>query len=96
MQLRALRDLIVIKEQDLEKFSKGGIALLGDDKETPATAAVLSVGPGLYDKRQKRLVPLNVKVGDEIIFVRNSGDLTKIDGEEFRIISVDSVIGILT
>lgn len=94
MKIKPLRDLIVILADDISNVSDGGIHLTSDIRDKPATATVVAVGPGLRD-RDDKLVPTGVEVGDEIIFVRDSGTEVKVDGVDYRIITPENLVGII-
>lgn len=92
MKLTPLHDRIVIKEDEAEEVSQGGIVLV--DQEKPATGTVIATGPGKY--AGTNFVPVTVKEGDKIVFTRNAGEIVELNGEDFRIIQDDFVIGIIT
>ncbi len=94
MNIRPLYDRIVVKRIEEQETVRGGIIIPDSAKEKPQEAEVVAVGHG---KRLEdgKLVPLEVKVGDRILFGKYSGSDIKIDGEEYLIMREDEVLGIL-
>lgn len=94
MKIRPLYDRVVIRRQDEETKTAGGIVLPGSAAEKPSRGEVLSVGNGrLLDNGEVR--PLEVKVGDKVVFSQYGGSIVKIDGEELLIMSESDILGIL-
>jgi chaperonin GroES len=95
MKIRPLYDRVVVKrlEDEVEKTS-GGIIIPDSAKEKPQKGEILAAGQG---KRLEdgKLVPLDVKVGDKILFGKYSGNEIKIDGEECLIMREDEILGVL-
>lgn len=97
LSLRPLGDRIVVKpfEKEGEKKLASGIIIPETvDKEKPVQGKVLAVGPGKYEEGKH--VPLQVKVGDTVLFSKYGYDDVKIDDEEFYIISESNVLGIVS
>ena len=94
MKFRPLHDRVVVKRIDAEEKSAGGIIIPDTAKEKPQQGEVVSVGPGGRDEAGK-LIPLDVKVGDRILFGKYSGSEIKIDGQEHLILREDEVLGVL-
>src|SRR6266446_9949669 len=94
MTIRPLYDRIVVKRIEEKQQMQGGLHIPDSAKEKPQEAEVMAVGKG---KRQEdgTLVPLDVKVGDRILFGKYSGNEIKVDGQELLIIREDEVLGIL-
>jgi chaperonin GroES len=94
MKIRPLYDRIVVKRLEEKEQMQGGLYIPDSAKEKPQEAEVVSVGKG---KRLEdgKLVPLDVAVGDRILFGKYSGSDIKIDGEEYLIMREDEVLGIL-
>jgi chaperonin GroES len=96
MKIRPLYDRIVVKRvgEDGEEKSAGGIIIPDSAKEKPQEGEVVAVGKG---KRLEdgKVVPLDVQVGDRILFGKYSGSEIKLDGNEFMIMREDEVLGIL-
>ncbi|MCR4431314.1 MAG: co-chaperone GroES [Tepidanaerobacteraceae bacterium] len=93
MNIKPLGDRIVIKVLEKEEKTKGGIVLPDTAKEKPQKGEVLAVGSGEIIDGQK--VPLEVKVGDKIIFSKYAGTEVKIDDEEYLILRQSDVLAIL-
>lgn len=94
MKLKPLGDRIVVKVLSREEKTKGGIVLPDTAKEKPTEGEVIAVGTGkILDNGQKQ--PVEVKVGDKIIFSKYAGTEVKIDGEEVVIFSERDVLAII-
>lgn len=94
MKFRPLHDRIVIRRLEGEERTKGGIIIPDTAKEKPQEGEVVAVGPGARDEAGK-IQPLDVKVGDRIIFGKWSGTEVKIDGEELLIMKESDIMGVL-
>ena len=94
MKFRPLHDRIVVKRVDAEEKTKGGIIIPDTAKEKPQEGEVIAVGPGARDESGK-LIPLDVKVGDRILFGKWSGTDIKLDGEELLIMKESDVMGVV-
>jgi len=94
MKIRPLHDRVLVKRLEEEAKSKGGIIIPDTAKEKPIEGKIIAVGDGkVLDDGKK--VPLNVKVGDRVIFSKYAGTEIKIDGEEYTIMREDDILGIL-
>jgi chaperonin GroES len=95
MKIRPLYDRIVTKRIDEQETIRGGIIIPDSAKEKPQEAEVIAVGHG---KRLENgeLVPLDVKVGDRILFGKYTGNEIRVDGEEYIIMREEDVLGILS
>ena len=94
MTFRPLHDRIVVRRIDADEKSAGGIIIPDTAKEKPMEGEVVAVGPGARDEAGK-LVPLDVKVGDRILFGKWSGTEIRLDGEDLLIMKEADVLGIL-
>ena len=94
MKFRPLHDRVVIRRAESDIKSKGGIIIPDTAKEKPQEGEVIAVGPGSRDESGK-LVPLDVKAGDLILFGKWSGSEVKIDGEDFLIMKEADILGIV-
>src|SRR3954469_2141043 len=94
MKFRPLHDRVVIRRAEGELKSKGGIIIPDTAKEKPQEGEVIAVGPGARDESGK-LVPLDVKLGDLILFGKWSGTEVKIDGEDLLIMKESDIMGIV-
>jgi chaperonin GroES len=94
MNVRPLRDRILVKRLEEEEQRVGGIIIPDTAKEKPQQGKVVAVGTGRVTDEGK-VLPLDVKAGDRILFGKYSGTEIKLDGEEFLIVKEDEVLGIL-
>ena len=94
MKFRPLHDRVVVKRIDAEEKSAGGIIIPDTAKEKPQEGEVIAVGPGARDESGK-LVPLDVKAGDRVLFGKWSGTEVKIDGEDLLIMKESDVMGVI-
>ncbi|OFW09507.1 MAG: co-chaperone GroES [Acidobacteria bacterium RIFCSPLOWO2_12_FULL_59_11] len=95
MKIRPLHDRVVVKRLEEKEVVRGGILIPDTAKEKPQEGEVLAVGNGkILDNGTK--VPMDVKVGDRILFGKYSGSEIKIDGEEYLIMREDDVLAIFT
>ena len=94
MKFRPLHDRVVVKRVEGEEKTKGGIIIPDSAKEKPQEGEVVAVGPGARDESGK-LVPLDVKSGDRILFGKWSGTEVKIDGEDLLIMKESDIMGIV-
>ena len=93
MKIRPLQDRIVVKRIDAEKTTKGGIIIPDTAKEKPIEGKVVAVGNGKALKDGK-VRPLEVKVGDTVLFGKYSGTEVKIEGEEHVLLREDDVLAV--
>ena len=94
MKFRPLHDRVVVRRIESEAKSAGGIIIPDTAKEKPQEGEIIAVGPGARDEAGK-LVPLDVKAGDRILFGKWSGTEVKIDGEELLIMKESDIMGIV-
>ena len=94
MKFRPLGDRVLVKRVEEETKTKGGIIIPDTAKEKPQEGQVVAVGSGARDDSGK-IVPLDVKVGDKILFGKWSGSEVKIDGEDLLIMKESDVLGVL-
>ena len=94
MAFRPLHDRVVVKRLEGEEKTKGGIIIPDTVKEKPQEGKVIAVGPGGRDENGK-LIPLDVKAGDSILFGKWSGTEVKIDGDDLLIIKESDVLGVV-
>ena len=94
MKFRPLHDRVVVKRIDAEEKTAGGIIIPDTAKEKPSQGEIIAVGPGGRDEAGK-LVPLDVKSGDRILFGKWSGTEVKIDGTEYLIMKESDIMGVL-
>jgi len=94
MKFRPLHDRVVVRRVESEAKSAGGIIIPDTAAEKPQQGEVIAIGPGSRDEAGK-LVPLDVKVGDKVLFGKWSGTEVKIDGQELLIMKESDVMGVL-
>jgi chaperonin GroES len=94
MNFRPLHDRVVVRRLEEDERSTGGIIIPDTAKEKPMQGEVIAVGPGARDEAGK-IVPLDVKAGDRILFGKWSGTEVKMDGEELLIMKESDVMGVL-
>ena len=94
MKFRPLHDRVVVKRVEEEGKTKGGIIIPDTAKEKPMEGEIVAVGPGGRDEAGK-LIPIDLKVGDRILFGKWSGTEVKIDGEDLLIMKESDVMGII-
>jgi chaperonin GroES len=94
MAFRPLGDRVLVRRVEEEAKTKGGIIIPDSAKEKPQEGEVLAIGPGGRDE-QGKLQPLDVKVGDRILFGKWSGTEVKLDGEDLLIMKESDILGVL-
>ena len=93
MNLKPLGDRVIIKQDEAEETTAGGLILARDAKEKPQTGVVLAVGEGKLDKDGK-LIPVPVKVGDKVLYGKYGGTEVTVDGEEVMILRSDDLYAV--
>lgn len=94
MKIRPLADRVVVKRIEEEEVKKGNIIIPDTAKEKPQKGEVIAVGPGRVDEKGNR-VPMEVKVGDKVIFSKYAGSEVKIDDEEFLVMREDDILAVI-
>jgi chaperonin GroES len=94
LKFRPLHDRVVVKRIDADEKSKGGIIIPDTAKEKPSQGDVVAVGPGARDEAGK-LVTLDVKAGDRVLFGKWSGTEVKLDGDELLIMKESDIMGVI-
>ena len=94
MKFRPLHDRVVVRRLDSEEKTKGGIIIPDTAKEKPQEGEIVAVGPGGRDEAGK-LIPIDVKAGDVVLFGKWSGTEVKIDGKELLIMKESDIMGII-
>mmetsp|Transcript_5365 Transcript_5365/g.3080 ORF Transcript_5365/g.3080 Transcript_5365/m.3080 type:complete len:96 (-) Transcript_5365:1850-2137(-) len=94
MKLRPLSDRILVDRVQEDEKTKGGIIIPDTAKEKPAEGKVVAIGNGRMDENGK-LLPMDVKVGDRILFSKYGGADVKIDGNDYLILRQDDVLGVI-
>jgi chaperonin GroES len=94
MKLRPLQDRIIVKRLEEETMTAGGIFIPETAKEKPMKGEVIAVGKGKKTEDGK-VIPVDVKAGDKVLFGKYAGTEIKIDGEEYLIMREDDILGIM-
>jgi chaperonin GroES len=94
MKFRPLHDRVLVRRIEAEERTSGGIIIPDTAKEKPQQGEVVAVGPGCRDETGK-LVPVDVKVGDRVLFGKWSGSEVKMDGIEYLIMKENDILGVL-
>ena len=95
MKIRPLSDRLVVKRTQEEEKTKGGIIIPDTAKEKPVEGVVVAVGSGQALKNGK-VVPMDVKAGDKVLFGKYSGTEVKVDGEDLVLLREDDVLAVFT
>jgi chaperonin GroES len=93
--LKPLEDRIVVKPLDAEEKTAFGLVIPDTAKEKPQQGEVLAVGPGRWDEDGEKRIPVDVAVGDVVLYSKYGGTEVKIDGGEFLVLSARDVLAIV-
>ena len=93
-KFRPLHDRIVVRRITAEEKTKGGIIIPDSAQEKPSEGEVIAVGPGGRDESGK-LIPIDIKTGDRVLFGKWSGTEVKLDGEDLLIMKESDVMGVI-
>ncbi len=94
MQIRPLHDRVIVKRLDVETTTSFGLVLPESAGEKPDQGEVIAVGPGKRDEAG-RLIALDVKVGDRVLFGKYSGQTVKVDGQELLVMREEEIMGVV-
>jgi chaperonin GroES len=94
LKFRPLHDRVVVKRIEAEEKSKGGIIIPDTAKEKPQEGEVVAVGPGGRDESGK-LIPIELKSGDRVLFGKWSGTEVKLDGDDLLIMKESDIMGVI-
>ena len=94
MKVRPLHDRVIVQRTEEEQKSKGGIIIPDTAKEKPQEGKIIAVGKGKVSDDGK-LIPLDVKVGDKVLFNKYAGSDIKIDGDEYMIMREEDILGVI-
>ena len=94
MNLRPLHDRVIVKRQEKETTTAGGIVLASSAAEKPSEGVVVAVGPGMANKNGD-VRPLEVKVGDRVLFGKFTGSEVKVDGEDYVIMREEEIFAVI-
>ena len=95
MSLQPLDDRIVVRPSEAEEKTASGLVIPDTAKEKPQEGEVLAVGPGRYDDAGSKRVPMDVKVGDIVLYSKYGGTEVKYTGEEYLVLSARDVLAII-
>lgn len=95
MKIRPLHDRVIVRRIEEDQKTKGGIIIPDTAKEKPQMGEVIAAGPGKKTEDGK-LVPIDVKKGDKVLFTKYTGSDIKIEGEELLIMREEDILGIIT
>lgn len=94
MKIRPLQDRVIVKRMEEERTSSGGIVIPDTAAEKPIKGEVIAVGPGKTQDNGEKL-PVDLKVGDKVLFGKYSGTEVKIDDEEYLVMREDDILGVI-
>ena len=94
MKIRPLQDRVIVKRVQEEEKTKGGIIIPDTAKEKPSQGEITAVGPGGRDEAGK-LIPIDLRVGDRVLFGKWSGTEVKIEGDELLIMKESDIMGVI-
>lgn len=95
VSIKPLEDRIVVKPLDAEQTTASGLVIPDTAKEKPQEGEVLAVGPGRFDDEGEKRIPLDVKVGDTVLYSKYGGTEVKYSGQEYLILSARDVLAII-
>ena len=95
MKIQPLHDRVIVKRIEEEETTKGGIIIPDTAKEKPMEGIIAAVGSGRIEGEGEKKIPLEVKVGDRVLFSKYAGTEIKIDGEEHLIMKEEDIIAIV-
>ncbi len=94
MRIRPLHDRVIVKRGDAETKTASGIIIPDSAKEKPQEGEIVAVGSGIR-KEDGTVLPLDVKVGDKILFGKYAGNEIKLDGEDYLMMKEDDIMGVI-
>ncbi|CAL9529658.1 10 kDa chaperonin [Nocardiopsis dassonvillei] len=93
--LKPLEDRVVVKALEAEQTTASGLVIPDTAKEKPQEGEVLAVGPGRWDDEGDKRIPLDVKVGDVVLYSKYGGTEVKYDGEEYLVLSARDLLAVV-
>ena len=96
VSIKPLEDRIVVKSVEAEQTTASGLVIPDTAKEKPQEGEVLAVGPGRFDDEGEKRIPLDVKVGDTVLYSKYGGTEVKYSGEEYLILSARDVLAVIS
>jgi chaperonin GroES len=94
MKIRPLHDRVIVKRLDTERKTSSGIVIPDNAAEKPDQGEVMAVGPGKKDDNGK-LIPVDLKVGDRVLFGKYSGQTVKVEGDELLVMREEDIMGVI-
>ncbi|MEO1767901.1 co-chaperone GroES [Thiobacter aerophilum] len=94
MKIRPLHDRVIVKRVEEERKTASGIVIPDTAAEKPDQGEVIAVGPGKRDDAGK-LIPMDVKVGDRVLFGKYAGQTVKVEGEELLVMREEDIMGVI-
>ena len=94
MKFKPMFDKVVIKPYTADEMSQGGIYIPPNAQETPHKGEIVAVGPGARNENGT-IIPLGVKVGDQVVYGKYAGSEIKIEGKDYMILEEESIMGII-
>ncbi len=95
VSIKPLEDRIVVKPLDAEQTTASGLVIPDTAKEKPQEGEVIAVGPGRFDDEGEKRIPLDVSVGDTVLYSKYGGTEVKYSGEEYLILSARDVLAVI-
>ena len=95
-KLKPLEDRIVVKPSEGEETTSSGLVIPDTAKEKPQEGSVVAVGPGRFNEDGDERIPLDISVGDTVIYSKYGGTEVKVDGEEYLVLSGRDVLAVLS
>ncbi len=95
LAIKPLNDKIIVQRDDADERTEAGLYLPEKAKDKPQSGVVLAVGPGALNPKTGERFPMQVSVGDRVLFTSYAGSELKIDGEEYLVLSEDEVLAIV-
>ena len=93
MKLKPIQDRVLVKREDAEEKTSGGIIIPDTSKEKPSKGVIVAVGDGARDEKGN-VIPMTLRVGDKVFFTKWGGTEIKIDGEEYSILRQSDILAI--
>jgi chaperonin GroES len=94
MKIRPLHDRVIVKRLDTERKTTSGIVIPDNVAEKPDQGEVMAIGPGKKDDNGK-LIPVDLKVGDRVLFGKYSGQTVKVEGDELLVMREEDIMGVI-
>ena len=95
VSIKPLEDRVVVRPLDAEQTTASGLVIPDTAKEKPQEGEVLAVGPGRFDDEGEKRIPLDVKVGDTVLYSKYGGTEVRYNGEDYLVLSARDVLAII-